>query len=126
MLSIEEIRAIGQICDTTWGRYSTATSPTMSIKATMQGDKLTIKYLTVCHLASERDLRSQISTVSDESVQLTNDYMKNLRNEFKSIVGRALKVKEESTQDSIEMLTTSPHTPRKAAYYRRFTTFTIE
>ena len=126
MLSIDEIRAIGQICDTTWGRYSTASSPTMSIKTTLQGDKLTTTYTTVCHLASDRDLSGQVATVSDESVQLTNDYMKNLRKEFKSMAGRALKVKEESTQDSIEMLTTSPHTPRKAAYYRRFTTFTIE
>jgi len=126
MLSIEEIRAIGQICDTTWGRYSTASSPTMSIKATLQGDKLTIRYLTVCHLASERELRGQVDSVSDESIQITNDYMKNLRKEFKSISGRAIKTKKESTQDSIEMLTTSPYTPRKTAYYRRFTTFTIE
>jgi len=126
MLSMQEVRVLGQICDTTWGRSSTVVSPTVSIKPTLQGDKLTIRYTTVIHLASERALREQVRPAEEQSIQIIKEYLKNLKSEFKKHAGRSLGTKEDSSHDSIEMLTTSPYTPRKSAYYRRFSTFTVK
>ena len=126
MLSMQEVRVLGQICDTTWGRSSTVVSPTISIKPTLQGDKLTIRYTTVIHIASERGLREQVSPVEEQSIKLIKEYLKNLKSEFKKQAGRSLGAKEDHSHDSIEMLTTSPYTPRKSAYYRRFSTFTVK
>ena len=126
MLNFEENNVLGQILDNTFGRSSTTASPTISIKCSLQGEILTVRYATVVNLASERNIRDQIKIFAEESVKLTSDFMKNVRKEFKNGADRALKVKQLSTSDSVEMITTSPYTPRKMAYYRRSTNYTVE
>lgn len=126
MFSTEEVNVLGQILDSTWGKSSTVSSPTMSIKANLSGDTLSVSYVTVVHLASERNLRDQVKVFEDESIKITNEFMKNLKKQFKEGVGRSLKAKSLGTSDSVEMITSSPFTPRKTAYYRRFTNFKCE
>ena len=125
MLSMQEVRGLGQICDTTFGRSSTVNSPTVSIKPSLEGERLIIKYMTVCHLASEHGLREQIKPVEEQSISLIKDYVKDLKKQFKELAGRSLTIKEQNSHDNVEMITTSPYTPRKTAYYRRFSTFVI-
>ena len=128
MLNSNEINILGQCINNTWGSSGNGEmrTPTMSIKSSLQGDNLTCSYTTIVHLASERNLRDQVRKFEDESVKLTNEYIKNLKSDFKDASGRTLKVKESSTTDSVELITASPFTPRKTAYYRRFTTFKVE
>ena len=125
MLNSSEINVIGNIIDTTWGRYSTAKSPTVSIKASLSGDMLTLNYTTVVYFASEHAMSQQLPRYQDESAQVCNDYMKDLRKEFKESAGRALKVKEQDSSDSVEVIYVSSTSPRKTAYYRRVTTFLV-
>ena len=126
MLNSQEISVMGDILNTTFGKSSTVKSPTMSIKGKLAGDNLTLQYTTIIHLASDRHLRDQVKRFEEESVKLLKDYVALLKKEFKAQTGRALKCKEQDSNDSIEMITTSPYTPRKTAYYRRFTTLTCE
>ena len=126
MLNSHEINVLGQTLNDTWGKSSTPVSPTVSITTKMSGDTLALNYTTICNLASERNLRDQVKVFEDESIQLINDFMAGVKKEFKEAAGRALKVKELSTTDSVELITASPFTPRKTAYYRRFTTFRCE
>ena len=126
MLNSSEINALGSVCDTTWGNSSTTESPTMSIKTSLSGDTMTVLYTTIVHFASEQAMSQQMDRFSDESAKLTNDYMKKVRKEFKEIAGRALKVKQLSSNDSVEITYTSPYSPRKIAYYRRVTTFKVD
>jgi len=126
MLNFEETNCIGQILNDTFGKSSTVKSPTMSIKGSLAGEVLTLKYTTVVHLASERNLRDQVKVFEEESVKLIKEYIKNIKKEFKNDVSRSLKLKELDTDDSVEMITTSPYTPRKVAYYRRSTRFLCE
>ena len=125
MLTSQEVNILGQICDSTFGRSSTAESATSSFKTALSGDVLTVTYTTVVHLASDRHLREQCGKFADASVDLTNDYMKNLRKEFSSNSGRSLTLKELRSDDSVEIITTSPYNPRKLAYYRRVTSFKV-
>jgi len=128
MLNSSEINALGQVLNDTWGQSTRGDfrTPTMSIKTSLQGDCLSCNYTTIVHLASERNLRDQVKVFEEESIKLINDYIKEIRNEFKDASGRALKIKELSTSDSVELITASPFTPRKTAYYRRFTRFRVE
>jgi len=128
MLSTSEVNFLGQILNDTWGQSTRGDfrTPTMSIRTELQGDNLSCTYTTVVHLASERNLRDQVSVFEEESAKLTSDYIKELKKEFKNSAGRALKVKEISSSDNIELITSSPFTPRKTAYYRRFTNFQVE
>jgi L-lactate utilization protein LutB len=125
MLSMQEIRILGQICDTTFGKYSTGVSPTVSVTTSLQGDKLVLKYLTVVHLASSQNIRQQVQGVEEESVKYLKEYLKNTKSEFKKMSGRALKAKEIDSSDSVEMITASVFSPRKTAYYRRYVTLEV-
>ena len=98
----------------------------MSIKGTLAGDNLILQYTTIVHLASERNLRDQIRKVEAESVALLKDYISKVKKEFKDQINRPLKCKERDSNDSVEIITTSPYTPRKTAYYRRNTTLSYE
>ena len=128
MLSLSEVNFLGQILNETWGQSTRGDfrSPTMSIRTSLQGDNLSCTYTTVVHLASERNLRDQVRVFEEESAKLTNDYIKEIKKEFKEAAGRALKIKELSSNDNIELITSSPYTPRKTAYYRRYTNFQVE
>ena len=46
------------------------------------------------------------------------DALKQMKSEFKDKAGRSISVKEESRDDSIEVISTSHMSPRKHAYYR--------
>ena len=98
----------------------------MSIKAIMAGDNLSLNYVTVCHLASDKQLRQQVETYSDESMKLLNEYMKDVKKKFKKWAGRALKASQVDTNDSVEIISTSPYVPTRTAYYRRSVTFKID
>jgi len=128
MLSSSEINSLGQCLNDDWagspmGDFRT---PTMSIKSLLSGDILTCTYTTIVHLASERNLRDQVKVFERESVKLIDDYTKQLKKRFKEYSGRALKVKNIGSRDNVELITASPFTPRKTAYYRRFSDFKIE
>ena len=128
MFSSSEINALGQCLNDDWagstlGNFRT---PTMSIKSTLSGNILTCTYTTVVNLASERNLRDQVKVFEEESIKLLKDYVKELKKKFKEITGRSLKAKDLGTRDSVELITASPFTPRKTAYYRRFSDFSLE
>ncbi len=126
MLNSQEINILGQILNTTYGESSTRRSPTMSIKGQMSGACLTLTYTTLCHLASERNMRDQVKVFEDQSVKLIKQFVSNMKKDFKDMSGRGLKLKELTSDDSVELITASAFSPRKTAYYRRFTTFRCE
>jgi|TARA_Y100000034_G_C6888977_1_gene408644 hypothetical protein len=125
MLTSQEINAIGQILNDTWGEWSTKVSPSMSIRGIMSGKVLNVQYTTIVTLPEGYHDREQLDRHADESVKLTDDFMKKCRADFKESAGRTLKVKQLGTNDSLEMITASPFSPKRIAYYRRVTTFDV-
>jgi hypothetical protein len=71
------------------------------------------------------DIRSQVREQERISASLINDKVKDLKSEFKKAAGRALKIKEEETSDSVEFISMSPHNPKRTAYYKRKTVFVL-
>ena len=125
MLNSEEINVLGQVCNDTFGYTSTPTAPTLSLKASLSGDTLTVTYTSIVTLVGDRNMRDQAKRYEEESVKMTDDYMKNLKSQFREGAGRSLKVKTLGTDDSIEVITTSPYSLKKNAYYRRATSFKV-
>tara|TARA_Y100000034_G_C6907641_1_gene421701 strand:- start:5788 stop:6174 length:387 start_codon:yes stop_codon:yes gene_type:complete len=128
MLTSQEINALGQICNDTWGYPNGLNSkvPTSAVKMSIQDNKMTCTYTTIINLASDRHLRDQIKKFEEESISIVRSYFSEVKKEFKKVTGRALKSKETGTDDSIEIITTSPFTPKRTAYYRRFTTYDVD
>ena len=111
MLSFQEINALGQILNTTWGGTSTSVSPTCSIKHT--------------NIVMGINPRDQVREQERESVEMLKQFVKNLEKSFKESTGKSLKLKEIGSDDSVEMISMSPHNPKRTAYYRRKTSFRI-
>ena len=126
MLSQEQVRALGQILDTTFGRSSTTESATASFKTKLQGDLLTVTYATIRKFASETDQWEQTKDFDKESAQLTDDFMKDTKKDFKEASGSTLKVKEQSSMTDFEVIGTQSHVnPARTVYCKRITIFEI-
>lgn len=124
-MKMNEISALGQIINSSFGN-SSSPSGTYSIKCSLAGSTLTVKYITVVHFASERGLFEQVQRHNFEAVQMINSYMKEMKQKFKEAAGRALKSKDMGGNDDIELLQSNARIPRKTAYYRLNRTFEIE
>ncbi len=125
---MQEVHVLGQILNTTFGKSSTL-SPVSSVKCHIYGsepNKLCVDYTSIVTFASEASMREQKKVFENESTQATNSKMKEVKKSFKDTAGRGLKAKLINTEDSIEVINASPHTPRQTAYYRRKTLFEIE
>ena len=87
---------------------------------------LTVRYKCIVHFASDAGMHEQKKVYDEESVKLCDDYMKRVKKEFKESAGRALKVKQVSTDDDIEIISAQPHiSPKKVAYYSRRAIFDV-
>ena len=129
MLNSEEVNVLGNVINHTWGKSSTVVSPSMSITCSLEGDVMIMKYVTIISLVSSPGsppYRDQCKKYEDESVKASKSYLSEIKKEFKTGAGRALKCKQLETSDGIELLTLSPHHPRKTAYYRRTTLFSVD
>ena len=126
MLSTQQVNLLGNILDTTHGRSGVSTSGTSSIKYSLAGDVLTLKYTRVVYFAGENSLRSQVVKYTEEAVDILGKYLTEVKKVYKEVSGEALKVKDVRSDDDIEMVSTNNMTPRKVAYYRRSHTLKIE
>ena len=114
MLNIEEIRALGQATETTFG-YS---SSDRKLTSRLNGDVLELQYMTVVHFAGELALSQQIEARREEANQLFADSLKRIKAEFKESVDRSLTTKELNRDDDVELISATSNSPRKIAYFR--------
>lgn len=101
-------------------------SGTESITYKFQGDdRLLLTYVTITHIASDASMQLQIARESERSIDMVNDAMKTVKKMYKDGCGKTLKVKEVSTDDLVEVISTTFHSARKVAYYKRFVMFEV-
>lgn len=122
MLSSNDVNILGNIFNTTYGKSSAGTH---SCKATMQGTRLKVMYSTTAYFASERDMHWQQARLSEESTARVADLIKDAKEQFKEMSGKALKLEDVSDRDSLELVNASMNNPRRVFVYRRFVEFEI-
>lgn len=116
MQSFTHHDTLSTLLNSTFGR-SGSNSGTVSVTASFAGDALTLKYKTVVHFAEERSLQMQVDRARQESLDRLQAGMVQLKKDFKELTGETLKLKEVSSNDSLELVSGLSH--RKIAYYRR-------
>ncbi len=87
--------------------------------------RMMLTYTTIVNFASDASLRSQVGKESSRSIDMINDAIKTIKKTYKEASGRTLKCKEVSTDDNIEVISVTFHSPKKIAYYRRFVIYEI-
>ena len=116
MFSVQEIRALGNALNVTFGK----SSDTLKVTHSLQGDKLDLQISNIVYFASEKSLREQVRGLQEISNDIFTDALKRVKEDFKVDVGRTLKVTELSRDDDIELISATSNSPRKIAYYRSF------
>ena len=122
MLNSEEISVLGQIFNHTFG-YS---RDTMKVTSSLHGDSLVLKFMAVIHFASEESMQKQKALYEKEANDAIADALKQMKSKFREETGRTVKVKEEARDDSVELVSVAPQSPRKLAYYRMNVSMKVE
>lgn len=117
--------ALGQALDTTWGRSSTPKTASYSVKFSLSGDILIASYQAVVNFASEKEMIVMKRMYEEESIDVINGVLKNIKSVYKDLTGNSLTTKENNSSTSIEIIGFNVHNPKRTAYVRRKTTFEI-
>jgi len=120
-----DYNALGQAIDTTWGRTSTPKTASYSVKFTLAGDVLTASYQVVVNFASEKEMITMNRMYEEESNEVIQAVLKNIKAIYKDLSGSSLSAKEHSTNTSVEIIGFNVHNPKRTAYFRRKTAFEL-
>lgn len=120
-----DINSLGQVLDTTWGRYSTPMTASYSVKFSLQGNILTASYAAIVNFGTEKEMILMKRRYADESNDVIEAAVKNVKAAYKEISGKSLSTKQYASSDSIEIINFNVHNPKRTAYYRRKTSFEL-
>ena len=120
MLSIEEVNCLGNILNSTFGKSSTPNTPTSSTVGVLSGNSVVVTYTTILHLPENYHYHDKNFLESEKEIahKVCKDYISNIKSSFKKENNRNLSLKELSSDDSLELITVSPFSPIKKAYFR--------
>lgn len=124
ILTFEEINALGNILNTSFGGSSTRDAG-YGITTSLAGNLLTLKYATVVYFNSSDGLATQKKEHERQSNEMLQKKLADVKKEFREQAGRALKLKEVNNRDDVELISASAPSERKIAYYRRQIIFEI-
>ncbi len=91
---------------------------TYSIKPSVHGNRLILKYSTIVNFGSESSLQPQVASAKDQAVQLIKDFISKLKKDYKAETDEALKLDDKGGDDNIEVIQATSNSLRKVAYYR--------
>ena len=114
MLTVQDTRALGQVCQTSWGK----SSDNMRTTHSLAGDILQLTMQQIVHFAREQSLELQVRNLHDESNDVFTGAIKKIKAQFKDLAGRTLKVEELDRDWNVEMVQATSNSPRRIAYYR--------
>jgi hypothetical protein len=98
---------------------------TFSLKSSVQGSLLVLKFMTVVHFAGERPMEPQTKQSKEHAAQLFNDAIRKLKADYKAETKQTLKVKALNTDYDFEMLQSTAMSLRKVAYFRATQTYDL-
>jgi hypothetical protein len=98
---------------------------TFSMKSSVQGNLLVLKFMTVVHFAGERPLEPQTNQSKEHAAQLFNETIRKLKADYKQETKQTLKVKALHTDYDFEMIQSTASSLRKVAYLRATQTYDL-
>lgn len=121
MLTSEEVNALGNIVNQSWGVSSTqrSDSPIAVVKCRFLNDqRMIVEYTTIVNLLQASEMHARVKGLEEDGLKAVKDYIKGTKEQFKDVMGRALKLELVSHHPSVEMISMSAYNPKKTAYFR--------
>ena len=98
MLDIHELRVLGGLIDTSFGRTSIREAghaiAYKLINHCDEGHTLEIRFETIVNVVPGEGIQTKQKEYDDVSIKMINEAVKELKSDFKDVAGRALKIKE--------------------------------
>ena len=98
MLDIHELRVLGGLIDTTFGRTSIREAghaiAYKLINHCDEGHTLEIRFETIVNVIPGEGIQTKQKEFDDVSIKMINEAVKQLKADFKEVAGRALKINE--------------------------------
>ena len=98
MLDIHELRALGGLINTTFGKTSIREAghaiAFKMVNHCDEGHTLEIRFETVVNVDPLQGIQTAQKEYDDISIKMINEAVKQLKADFKDVAGRALKIKE--------------------------------
>ena len=98
MLDIHELRVLGGLIDTSFGRTSIRDAghaiAYKLINHCDEGHTLEIRFETIVNVIPGEGIQTKQKEFDDVSIKMINEAVKQLKADFKEVAGRALKIKE--------------------------------
>jgi len=120
-----DYNALGQALDTSWGRSSTPKTASYSVKFSLAGEVLVASYQAVVNFATEKEMILMKRKYEEESQDIVDAVLKNVKTVYKNLSGNTLKTEEQSSSTSVEIIGFNVHNPKRTAYFRRKTAYII-
>ena len=121
---MNNLELVARLADNTYKPASK--SGTFSLKPSMHGNNLIIKFQTIVNFASETSLNPQIQAAKEHAQQLIKSYIADLKKAYKESADEALKFDDKGFDDNIEIIQATSNSLRKVAYYRYSQTIVIK
>ena len=112
---MHNLELVSRILENTYSHPSP--SGTYSIKHSLQGNRLSLKYVTVVHFASESSLHEQLTRLRDASAQMIDDCISGLKKSYREEADSALKLEDLGGKDDLNLISATSNSPRKIAYF---------
>tara|TARA_R110001583_G_scaffold52357_1_gene162656 strand:+ start:765 stop:1142 length:378 start_codon:yes stop_codon:yes gene_type:complete len=124
-MNLEDTRILGNIIDPTFND-SYEGSGSYKILPKIIGDgKLEVVCMTVVNLLNRSDMHVEAKKAYEQLDKACNECLKEIKKEFKSVAGRALKTKKTGNSQSVELINMSSFSPNGTALARNIYSFEI-
>lgn len=102
---------LAQVCDSTFGR-SSSYSNGASIRTSIAGETLTVKYIIIVNCGNERNLIEVRKRETEQAAQLMTKFVENIKSSFKTQCGKSVSLKKNGDVD-VRMDTSSAQYSQK-------------
>jgi len=119
-VNFEEYNVLGSIVEDVYGTArSEESSGSFKIVSKIVGEeRLRITCMVVVNLLNRSEMQRETSKAEDQLAKACNEYLKEVKKQFKAKAGRTLKTKELGHDLSVELINMSSYSPKGTALIR--------
>ena len=126
-MNFQDYNALGQVINDGWGQTSEKEPGTFKIIARITGEnKMCITCMVVVNLLNRQEMQKECDKAYQQCKKAADAALKEIKKDFKTIAGRALKTKQAGNDESVELINMSAYSPKGTALVRCVYHFNVE
>lgn len=124
-MNFEEINTLGNIVDPTYADAYDSIGSFKVLPKIISEDRMQITCMVIVNLLNRSEMQKAATDAKSSLDKACNSCLKDIKKEFKSAAGRALKTKKLGVDESVELINMSAYSPKGTALVRNVYSFEI-